>query len=136
LKKKLEKEAYEKVKEFIKQVKPLKPKLVMLYGSYVKGNFTESSDIDVCIVAENLPKNIFERRSLSGLYKVKNLKPIGYYPEEFLKELRKPNLFLYEIVNEGVVFYDDGFIEKIKQVQEEFKEKRIAKNGEKWIFTT
>ncbi|MEM3522822.1 MAG: nucleotidyltransferase domain-containing protein, partial [Candidatus Bathyarchaeia archaeon] len=93
LKEKLKKEAYEKVKEFIKQVEPLKPKLIILYGSYARGDFTEFSDIDVCIIAENLPENIFERRSLTGLYKVKNLKPIGYYPNECLNELKKPNLF-------------------------------------------
>ncbi|MEM3506951.1 MAG: nucleotidyltransferase domain-containing protein [Candidatus Bathyarchaeia archaeon] len=135
LKEKLKKEAYEKVKEFMKQVKPLKPKLIILYGSYARGDFTELSDIDVCIVAENLPENIFERRSLAGLYKVKNLRPIGYYPNEFLEELRKPNLFLYDIIDEGITFYDNGFMNEVKRIQkEELKKRRIVKNCGKWII--
>ncbi len=46
----------------------------MLYGSYAKyakDDFIEYSDIDVCVIAEKLLENIFERRSLLGLYKVK-----------------------------------------------------------------
>jgi len=43
-------------------------------------------------------------------YLVKNLRPIGYYPNEFLNELKKLNLFLYDVINDGIVFYDDGFM--------------------------
>jgi len=117
------------------QVKLLKPRLIMLYGSYARGDFTEFSDVDVCVVAENLPEDVFERRSLSGLYKVENLRPIGYYPNEFLEELRKPNLFLYDVLTEGIVIYDDGFLEKARQVLEEKAKKMgIVKSGGKWTF--
>jgi len=135
LKEKLKKEACEKLKEFIDQVKPFKPKLVMLYGSYGKGDYTEFSDIDVCVVAEKLPEDIFARRSLSGLYKVKNLKPIGYHPNEFLEELKKPNLFLYDVLTEGVAVYDDGFLDEARRaLEEESRKRRIVKSGEKWTF--
>ncbi|MBT3169351.1 MAG: nucleotidyltransferase domain-containing protein [Candidatus Cloacimonetes bacterium] len=32
----------------------LKIKKIILFGSYAKGNYTENSDIDVCVIAENV----------------------------------------------------------------------------------
>ncbi|MGC8850189.1 MAG: nucleotidyltransferase domain-containing protein [Candidatus Bathyarchaeia archaeon] len=134
-KERLKKEAYEKIRDFVKQVKPLNPRLIILYGSYARGDYTESSDIDVCVVAERLPEDIFRRRSLSGLHKVKNLNPIGYHPNEFLEELKGPNLFLYDVLREGVVIYDDGFLEEARgTLEEEIKRKGIVKSGDKWMF--
>jgi predicted nucleotidyltransferase len=131
----LKKEAYDKIMRFVEQVKPLKPKLIMLYGSYARGDYTESSDIDVCVVAEGLPEDIFVRRSLSGLHKVKNLNPVGFHPDEFLEELKRPNFFLYDVLKEGIVIYDDGFLEEAKRtMEEEGKRKGIIKSGVRWMF--
>ena len=32
-------------------------KKVILFGSYVKGNYNEDSDIDVCVIADNVKNN-------------------------------------------------------------------------------
>lgn len=112
VKNKLKEEAYKKIDDFLKQVKHLKPRTIILFGSYAKDKFTEYNDIDICLIAENLPENIFERRSLSGLYKIPSLRAIGYYPQEFLEEIKKPNFFIYDILNDGKIIYDDGFIKK------------------------
>ncbi|MEM1575494.1 MAG: nucleotidyltransferase domain-containing protein [Nitrososphaerota archaeon] len=136
VKNKLKREAYKKIEEFLKQVKHLKPKTIILFGSYAKNEFTEFSDIDICLIAENLPENIFERRSLSGLYKVPSLRVIGYYPKEFLEEIKKPNFFIYDILNDGKIIYDDGFIKEAKKLWKKvIKELAIVKNKDKWIFT-
>jgi predicted nucleotidyltransferase len=103
-------------------VENLNPKLIILFGSYARGDYTDESDIDVCIVAENLPENIFERRSLSGFYRVANVRAVGYFPEEFLEELEKPNLFLYDILEEGIVIHcDRNFLKKVIEKKEENK---------------
>lgn len=121
-KEKLRKIAHEKIKEFLSQVEGLRLKLVVLFGSYARGDFTEESDIDVCVVAENLPEDIFERRSLSGLYRVSGLRAIGYFPEEFLKELEKPNLFLYDVLEEGLIlYYDESFLNKVIEEKDRVK---------------
>ncbi|MEM2123172.1 MAG: nucleotidyltransferase domain-containing protein [Candidatus Bathyarchaeia archaeon] len=134
-KERLRGEAFRRVRTFANQVRPLKPRLIMLYGSYARGDFTELSDIDVCLVAEKLPGDIFMRRSLSGLYRVKGLRPIGYYPGEFLDELRRPNLFLYDILAEGVVIYNDGFLDEAEKVWREEAEKRgVTKGDGRWTF--
>ncbi|MGQ9515057.1 MAG: nucleotidyltransferase domain-containing protein, partial [Thermoproteota archaeon] len=56
-KEELKKAAYEKVRELLRQIEKLRPRLVVLFCSYARGDFTEMSDIDVCVVAENLPGN-------------------------------------------------------------------------------
>lgn len=118
-KERLKEEAYEKLKSFLDRVKPLKPRALILFGSYARGDFTEESDIDAVLIAENLPKRVLERRSLSSLYHLKNLMVIGYYPEEFMRELRKQNPFIHEVLKEGVIIYSDGFAEKVKNLQNE-----------------
>ncbi|MBO3840050.1 MAG: nucleotidyltransferase domain-containing protein, partial [Candidatus Brockarchaeota archaeon] len=49
------------MQDFLRQVEKLEPKLIILFGSHARGDFTEESDIDICVVAENLPENLFER---------------------------------------------------------------------------
>jgi predicted nucleotidyltransferase len=121
-KEKLRNAAYEKVREFLCQVEKLKPRLIVLFGSYARGDFTEESDIDVCVVAESLPEDVFERRSLSGLYKVSNLKAVGYFPEEFLKGLEKPNFFLHDVLEEGMIVYsDETFLKMVMEKRETIK---------------
>ena len=133
-KEKLKREAFKRIRTFMNQVKPLKPRLIMLYGSYARGDFTELSDVDICLVAENLPGDVFTRRSLSGLHGVKDLRPIGYYPWEFLDELRRPNLFLYDVLTEGVVVYDGFLDEALKVWKGEAEKRRIVEGDGIWRF--
>ncbi|MBS7637392.1 nucleotidyltransferase domain-containing protein [Candidatus Bathyarchaeota archaeon] len=118
-KERLRREAYEKLESFLDRVKPLKPRALILFGSYARGDFTEESDIDVILIAENLPKKLIERRSLSSLYHLKKLMAIGYYPEEFMEELRRGNPFIHEALKEGVIIYSDGFAESAKNLLNE-----------------
>ncbi len=118
-KEKLKIEAYEKLKGFLGGVKPLNPRALILFGSYSRGDFTEESDIDVILIAESLPEKVIERRSLSSLYHLRKLMVIGYYPEEFLKELKGRNPFIHEVLNEGEIIYSDGFVETAKKLQKE-----------------
>jgi hypothetical protein len=133
-KEKLKNIAYKKVEEFLRQVERLKPKLIVLFGSYARGVFTEESDIDVCVVAEGLPQNVFERRSLSGLYKVSNLRAVGYFPEEFLEELEKPNFFLYDVLEDGlIVYHDESFLKSVVERRDMMKRKMgLVKEHEGW----
>ncbi len=125
-----------KICDFLKQIEAYKPKLVILFGSYARGNFTENSDIDVCVVAEDLPANIFERRSLSGLYKVHGLKAIGYYPSEFIEMLNEPNLFIHEILDEGKILYSEkSFLDEVEGVRRKVsKEMILSKKKGAWRF--
>lgn len=126
-KERLRREAYEKLESFLDRVKPLNPRALILFGSYARGDFTEESDIDVILIAENLPKKLIERRSLSSLYHLKKLMAIGYYPEEFMEELRRGNPFIHEVLNEGVIIYSDGFVESVKSLLNEVSSRPILR---------
>ncbi len=46
------------IKRFKESIKSgLNVKRVILFGSYARGNYTDNSDIDVCIIAENISNN-------------------------------------------------------------------------------
>jgi predicted nucleotidyltransferase len=74
-----------------------------LYGSYARGDFRRDSDIDVCVIAENI-------RSTSGkdwlkLAKARwdidlRIEPIGYSVEEFEEKEWLP--LIHEIQSNGV----------------------------------
>ena len=126
-KERLREEASEKLKSFLDMVKPMNPRALILFGSYARGDFTEDSDIDAVLIAENLPENLMERRCISSLFHIKKLMVIGYYPEEFIEEVKGGNPFIHEVLNEGEIIYTDGFAETAKNIQKEILGSSIRK---------
>jgi predicted nucleotidyltransferase len=55
--------------EIVKRLKPLNPLKIILFGSYAYGTPTENSDIDICIVKENVKSKIKEKRKARRLLK-------------------------------------------------------------------
>ncbi len=80
---------------------------VILFGSRARGEASASSDWDMLVIAEGLPKKAFERRALLKL----SLPPryrgaisvLAKTPEEF--EAHLPSLYL-DIALDGQVLYD------------------------------
>jgi len=114
----LKSEADQLIAAFLEETRPLRPKAVLLYGSYAKGNFTEGSDIDICLIAENLPDDELARRVLIGLYRTPRIRALGFRPLEFLDFLDSLRFLTYDIVADGVVLFDDGFYRKIRETFE------------------
>lgn len=130
---KLREEAYLLLKGFLEEIKPLRPRCVLLFGSYARGDFTESSDIDVCLVAEGLPEDPFERRYPRGFYSAPRIRAIGFHPKEFLDYLRGLRPLAHEILSEGEVLYDDGFYEEAMRAHREcLNAHGLAREGRKW----
>jgi len=91
----------------------------MLFGSYARGDFTESSDIDLCIIAENMPKEELARRTLSHLPSIPKVTAIGFLPEEFLEYVKTIRFLALDIVADGIIIYDDGLYRKIRETFED-----------------
>ena len=142
-KKRLKLEAERLIERFLSEINQLGPKCVILFGSYARGNFTEGSDIDLCVIAERLPEDELRRRTLVGFYNTPKIAAIGFYPQEFINFLKKRRCFVYDIISDGVVVYDEkrgeacasGFFEEVKSVYErcisEFQMMKEA-NGWRW----
>jgi len=134
-KKKLKLKAERLIEQFLLEINQLSPKCVILFGSYARGDFTESSDIDLCVIAERLPEDELRRRTLVGFYNTPKITAIGFYPQEFINFLKKKRCFVYDIISDGVIVYDDSFFENIKSIYDgcirKFQMIREA-NGWRW----
>ncbi|MBI4769477.1 MAG: nucleotidyltransferase domain-containing protein [Chloroflexi bacterium] len=85
---------------------------VILYGSHARGEPREGSDVDLFVIARNLPARRYERaarlhRLLREIEDAPSFSVLGKTPEEF--ERYFPSLYL-DLGLDGVVLFDrDGY---------------------------
>ncbi|WP_238988815.1 nucleotidyltransferase domain-containing protein [Calorimonas adulescens] len=82
-----------------------------MIGSVARGNFNESSDIDVIIISDKIPKSYKNRGELLYEYVFDAIEPKGYTTDEFKFIYRKRNPI--EAVSKGVLVHDDGIWKNI-----------------------
>jgi len=111
----LKAEAEKSIRLLLEHVKPYQPRTIILFGSYARGDFTESSDIDLCLIADNMPREELPRRTLPDMPKIPKLKVIGFSPDEFLQYIRTLRFLAFDIVADGIVIHDDGLYGKIRE---------------------
>ena len=122
---------YEAVDRYVRELKrKLDLKLVILFGSLAKGSWTESSDIDLLIVAEDLsddPGENFIRLKRPGI------DPHGFSVKRFLRELEKPNLIILDALEYGKrLVADEEFVKFVEDVFEKVK----REFGLRWVDGT
>jgi len=116
---KLRAEAEEAARAFVDQAGPFQPRAVIMFGSYARGNFTEASDIDLCLIADKMPEGELARRTLPDLPRPPRVRAVGFESEEFLRYLRGLRFLAFDIVADGIVIYDDGLCRKIQETYRE-----------------
>lgn len=85
----------------------------MLYGSLVKGNCTQHSDIDVLCVFDREFKDPEESFLASYKYSDGVVQPNNLSYREFKDSLRGGNSFLYSICKDGIILYSKIPMEKL-----------------------
>lgn len=94
-------EVIEIVKKYAVVVdKYMKPRKIILYGSYAKGNWQEDSDIDVAVVLNSIEGDALENKAL--LYKLRRDIDARIEPV-LLEEGDDRSGFLAEIMKHGLV---------------------------------
>jgi predicted nucleotidyltransferase len=65
----------------------LSVKRVFIFGSFAKGNFTEHSDIDVCVIAGNVDNNFLAELKIvpTILMSDVRIEPVVFSEEEYLE---------------------------------------------------
>lgn len=82
--------------------------LAVVIGSVARGDFNDASDIDVIIVAEDLPMDPLERSAVLYENVPPLIEPKAYTKDEFRKLLSKKNPIALATLNEGVILIDKG----------------------------
>jgi len=111
----LKAEAEKSIRQLVEYAKPLQPRTIILFGSYARGDFTESSDIDLCVIADNMPKEELTRRALPDLPSIPKVTVIGFLPEEFFEYIRTIRFLAFDIIADGLIVYDDGLYREIRE---------------------
>jgi len=110
-----------------------KPRLIVLFGSRARGDWLEHSDYDVLVVADELPND--PREAFAALYDPEEplVVPIGIRSDKFLERLRRGDVFLLEIIEDGkIICADQGFLEKVVEVYKRVR-RSFARRGRAWI---
>ena len=91
------------------EYEPLK---IILFGSYVYGNPTEDSDIDLLIIKDTNKRRVDRFVEVKRMIYDPNFKipvsPLIYTPDELEERLKIGDDFVKEIIQKGVVFYDES----------------------------
>ena len=113
-----------------------KPRLIILYGSYARGDYTENSDIDILVVADNLPRDprdAYEKLVRLIIDDDPRITPIGMNTEVFVKKLERGEPFILEILEDGkILCYDNEFLDKVMKTYRE-KRKNYERIGSLWV---
>jgi predicted nucleotidyltransferase len=81
-------EIIDAVKKFRKSIdNDLSVKKVFIFGSFAKGNFTENSDIDVCVIAEDVDNNFLAEFKIAPkvLKSDVRIEPVVFSEKEYLE---------------------------------------------------
>jgi len=115
-----------KLKKLVTEaMEKLKPKLVILYGSFVRGDWHKGSDLDLLVVSDNVPLSLKDRWDL--LYTVIMgfpTEPHMYTTQEFEEMLTHGRMTALDALTEGVVLHaDDEFLKKVNDLLKETMER-------------
>lgn len=122
---------------------------IALFGSIARGNFKETSDIDILVVMKNLPKSCFKRYKLISNI-LDEVEPIrmkllrrgiftGISP--VILEVEEAKYFrpLYlDLAYDAIILYDknnylNNILKRMRELIEEFGGKRIWM-GKRWLW--
>ncbi|MEM7827033.1 MAG: nucleotidyltransferase domain-containing protein [Candidatus Aenigmatarchaeota archaeon] len=100
---------------------------IVLFGSYARGNYKETSDIDLLVVAKDFPEKWNERKKLfdeilNNIYKEygKYIEVIPLTQEEFSLNLRnKSSLFITFVIAHKILFDNGTFAREFRKFSSE-----------------
>jgi predicted nucleotidyltransferase len=97
----------EKLKELVNKLINYKVRLIILFGSRARGDYTDESDIDVLIVADKMPSD--PRKAYEIVRRLIDVKihPLCLKTDSFLKKMESESTLIMEILKDGKTIYAD-----------------------------
>lgn len=89
-------------REYVRRLKARMPvRAAALVGSVARGDFNLWSDVDVVVVADDLPERVPDRALLLGRDAPPGVQPIGFTTEEFERAFARGDPLAREAVSAG-----------------------------------
>ncbi len=111
---------------------------VILFGSYAKGTAQTYSDIDILIILNRKFADWMERRDLEIELRKRLYRSVGQVSpktgsiEELEGALRALNPLILNILDSGVMLYDDGTFAKLKELFKQKVSTEVLKGTDYW----
>ncbi len=116
LRKKERKNLLKKAEKYLKKLeKRIGPLSGVVFGSVSRGDFNDASDIDIVVIAEELPTHPVRRLEVLLTPWVPGIDPKGYTPSEFEQLKQKGNPFIQLVLEEGIILIDEIGVFKNEQ---------------------
>jgi len=133
----------EELYSFIRNIAslPIKIEGILLFGSLARGiaEYSEHhlSDIDLIIISEELPEDLWQRNEL--LYELtKNYRTIvqtlWWTPEEIKNRVKNKDFLILDALDEGKILFDPkGLLENLREeLRDDLKKKGVIKTDLYW----
>jgi hypothetical protein len=91
------------------------PVAAIVAGSVARGDFNVWSDVDVVIVAEDLPARALDRIDLLTADAPPGLQPFGYTLAELEEERRRGNPLVCSALSEGIALAGADFVAGLRE---------------------
>lgn len=97
----------ERLAEIVQRLAPMRPERILLFGSTARGKSDEWSDLDVIVVANEVPARFVDRiaRAFDLIDPRYGLDILIYTPNEYREMLADGNPFIATAECEGRVLY-------------------------------
>ncbi|MEZ0346754.1 MAG: nucleotidyltransferase domain-containing protein [Infirmifilum sp.] len=117
----------------MERYKFFKTKVIILFGSRARGDYTDRSDYDILVVADDLPPDPREAYVKLVVPEHPEVHPVGMNTEVFVRKLAQGSTFLLEILDEGKILYaDNAFLEDIRKICEKVRS-RYVRRDKTWV---
>jgi len=127
----------EKLRVVAEKLGTYRVRLVVLFGSRARGDYTDESDIDLLIVADDLPKD--PREAYDAVRKLicdARIHPVCFRTDSFIKRLEDESTFIMEVIEDGKMIYaDEAFLEEAMTKYRE-KRRKWTRKGKTWEKVT
>jgi predicted nucleotidyltransferase len=91
----------------------LQVRAVVLAGSVARGDFNVWSDIDVLVVADDLPARLPDRLALLSADAPSGIQAIGLTPAELQRAAERNNRLVLDAVAHGILLAGDGQLDAL-----------------------
>jgi len=104
-----EKLVAKELEKIVAALKPYRPKKVLLFGSFARGDYHGLSDLDLLVI-KNTRKKFIDRivEILELCDSEIPVEPLVYTPEEIEQLLAEGNSFIRQALREGRLLYDEA----------------------------